>query len=427
MKKAYIAAICVCVVLCCTFGFMIFSEIISPSSVGAHENSSSEKVQSVTISEGDAAVLETDNDYRQSATEWSSDNEEIVTVEGGGRIDALKQGSACVTANLANGDRVKFNITVSAPKKQAEADKFSTAYTANQDILKKNLANKSKKKLPYQIMVNRSQNCVTVYTYDSEGKYTVPVRAMVCSCGKDNSTVLGIYDIQYRCEWQSLVKESFGQYACQFYGDYLFHSVPYSDISKSSLKSDEYNKLGSPGSMGCVRLSAGDCKWVYDNCADRTAVGENCEVLADAAVQTCFGDFLTIYVVGFAQDVGFFFCHITDNADGKTGTREGLAHDEVFGQTKLTAQLAHFVLKKQGKRFEDILESGYNLRRQQFIVMTLDHIGITLAGFNHIRVNSTLGQEVFFGDSELLCLITEDISKFSTDDMSFGLRVRNSG
>lgn len=272
MKKAYIAAICVCVVLCCTFGFLIFSEILSPSSVGAHENSSSEKVQSVTISEGEAAVLETDNDYRQSATEWSSDNEEIVTVEGGGRIDALKQGSACVTANLANGDRVKFNITVSAPEKQAEADKFSTAYTANQDILKKNLANKSKKKLPYQIMVNRSQNCVTVYTYDSEGKYTVPVRAMVCSCGKDNSTVLGIYDIQYRCEWQSLVKESFGQYACQFYGDYLFHSVPYSDISKSSLKSDEYNKLGSPGSMGCVRLSAGDCKWVYDNCADRTAV-----------------------------------------------------------------------------------------------------------------------------------------------------------
>ena len=102
---------------------MIFSEIISPSSVGAHENSSSEKVQSVTISEGEAAVLETDNDYRQSATEWSSDNEEIVTVEGGGRIDALKQGSACVTANLANGDRVKFNITVSTPEKQAEADK----------------------------------------------------------------------------------------------------------------------------------------------------------------------------------------------------------------------------------------------------------------------------------------------------------------
>ena len=81
--------------------------------------------------------------------------------------------------------------------------------------------------------------------------------------------------------------------------------------------------------------------------ADRTAVGENCEVLADAAVQTCFGDFLTIYVVGFTQDVGFFFGHITDDADGKTGTREWLAHDEVFGQTKLTAQLAHFILEKQ--------------------------------------------------------------------------------
>ena len=272
MKKAYIAILCVCMVMCCTFGVMIFSEILSPSSVDASENSAIEKEQSVTISEGEAAVLLTDNDYRPYATEWKSDDEAIVTVDNGGRIDAVKQGDAVVTADLANGDRINFNITVGAPKKKANTDRFSTAYTANQDILKKNLQSKNKKKLPYQIMVNRSQNCVTVYTYDSDGKYTVPVRAMVCSCGKDNSTVLGIYNIQFRSEWQALVKESYGQYACQFYGDYLFHSVPYSDISKGSLKSDEYNKLGSPGSMGCVRLSAGDCKWVYDNCADNTAV-----------------------------------------------------------------------------------------------------------------------------------------------------------
>ena len=35
----------------------------------------------------------------------------------------------------------------------------------------------------YLIKVNKQQNCVTVYGKDSKGQYTVPVKAMVCSCG----------------------------------------------------------------------------------------------------------------------------------------------------------------------------------------------------------------------------------------------------
>ena len=271
MKKAYIVLICFCFVLCCTFGVMLFREIMSPSAANATENSSVQSEQDISLAAGKAAVLSAD-DNRTTASDWRSDNEDVVTVDNGGRIDAHNPGEAVVTAILPNGNRCNFNITVEAAGNNDSADIFSTAFTANQNILKENLQSKNKKKLPYQIMVNRRQNCVTVYTYDSYGKYTVPVRAMVCSCGKDDSTVLGIYNLQFRSEWQSLVKNSFGQYACQFFGDYLFHSVPYSDISKSSLKSEEYNKLGSLGSMGCVRLSSGDCKWVYDNCADNTAV-----------------------------------------------------------------------------------------------------------------------------------------------------------
>jgi hypothetical protein len=41
--------------------------------------------------------------------------------------------------------------------------------------------------MPYIIKVNRLANCVTVYTYDLYGEYTVPVRAMVCSCGGENT------------------------------------------------------------------------------------------------------------------------------------------------------------------------------------------------------------------------------------------------
>ena len=37
---------------------------------------------------------------------------------------------------------------------------------------------------PYYIMVNRAQNTVTIYGLDEAGYYTVPVKAMVCSVGR---------------------------------------------------------------------------------------------------------------------------------------------------------------------------------------------------------------------------------------------------
>lgn len=46
---------------------------------------------------------------------------------------------------------------------------------------------------------------MTVYTYDEKGKYTIPVRAMICSTGLDNSTITGDYTIGIKTEWLSLV------------------------------------------------------------------------------------------------------------------------------------------------------------------------------------------------------------------------------
>lgn len=268
MKKFCFAVMCLSAILCCTMGLLFFSDALNPAS--ANEASLSSSEHDVTIKQGDALVLPSEKDAALIKS-WSSSDEDIVSVDSGGRIDALKQGEATVTAKGANGSSRSYSVTVESPAKK-NADVFSTAYTANQDILKKNLSSKNKSKLPYQIMVNRSQNCVTVYTYDSDGKYTVPVRAMVCSCGIENRTRLGFYNIYFRTVWNPLVNDSYGQYVSGFDGDYLFHSVPYNDISKSSLKTEEYNKLGTPASRGCVRMASSDCKWVYDNCPGNTAV-----------------------------------------------------------------------------------------------------------------------------------------------------------
>lgn len=119
---------------------------------------------------------------------------------------------------------------------------------------------------PYLVAVNRGQNCVTVYQMDDDGQYTVPVKAMVCSVGSD--TPDGYYRTEERYRWKDLFENSYGQYAVRITGHILFHSVPYDRTDPSTLQTKEYNLLGSSASHGCVRLTAADAKWIYDNCPD---------------------------------------------------------------------------------------------------------------------------------------------------------------
>ena len=54
-------------------------------------------------------------------------------------------------------------------------------------------------------------------------------------------------------------------YATRIKSCYLFHSVIYEAKSMGALDSSAYMKLGSRASGGCIRLLAGDAKWIYDN------------------------------------------------------------------------------------------------------------------------------------------------------------------
>lgn len=121
---------------------------------------------------------------------------------------------------------------------------------------------------PYYIVVNRSTNVVTVYAMGHDGNYTVPVRAFVCSTGKAGSeTPEGSFMLTgYKAEWIRMVDGSYGQYCTQIKGNYLFHSVCYTEPKSSKLITEEYNDLGKSVSLGCVRLQAGDSKWIFDNC-----------------------------------------------------------------------------------------------------------------------------------------------------------------
>ncbi len=117
---------------------------------------------------------------------------------------------------------------------------------------------------PYYIRVNRTGNCVTIYTKDEEGEYTVPYKAMICSTGYE--TPLGKFDSKGKYKMKGLIHDVYGQYATWITGNILFHSVPSAQPTKDSVSVRNYNELGTIASAGCVRLTVADAKWIYDNC-----------------------------------------------------------------------------------------------------------------------------------------------------------------
>ena len=124
----------------------------------------------------------------------------------------------------------------------------------------------------YYIKVNYGAQVVTVYTQDSNGKYTVPVRAMICSTGTYTPTS-GTYRTLAKGNWWPLYGDVYGQYSTHIYDGILFHSVPYLESGdKSSLEYWAYDQLGQRVSMGCVRLTVEDAKWIYYNCPVGTQV-----------------------------------------------------------------------------------------------------------------------------------------------------------
>ena len=145
-----------------------------------------------------------------------------------------------------------------------------TENTVDYKVEKNNNKTVSKKK--YKIDVNCEQNVVNIYEKDENGEYTKCVKAMLCSIGGATPRS-GTYKLKYRWSWLGLQGDVYGQYATQITGNILFHSVPYTrKYDNSSLEYWEYDKLGTNASLGCIRLTVANAKWIYDNCQTGTLV-----------------------------------------------------------------------------------------------------------------------------------------------------------
>jgi hypothetical protein len=110
----------------------------------------------------------------------------------------------------------------------------------------------------FKIDVNLTTQQVIVYYKDSV------IKSMICSGGLPESpTPLGSFMTYQKIYYAWIPKFDQGAYYwTRFYGPYLFHSVPFN--KEGNMLVEEYAKLGSPASHGCVRLELEDAKWLYE-------------------------------------------------------------------------------------------------------------------------------------------------------------------
>lgn len=117
----------------------------------------------------------------------------------------------------------------------------------------------------YYLIVNYTANTVTVYAGEDEGSYNVPAKVFVCSAGYDTPRY-GYYELGVQKRWVYLFGNVYGQYSTEICEDILFHSVPYKKLERpDTLEYEEFDKLGTAASAGCIRLQVIDAKWIFDN------------------------------------------------------------------------------------------------------------------------------------------------------------------
>ena len=167
-------------------------------------------------------------------------------------------------------------LTQEAVRAFQKQHRLNQTGTADVDTLRVLFSADAQKALkPYVLKVSIADQRVYAYGLDDNNEYTVLVRTMKCSTGRDSTpTPTGTYQSSTGpgARWHYFKKyDCWAQYAYYIQGDIMFHSVLYGEkdgpVTRSSV-----NNLGRKASHGCVRLSVEDAKWIYQNCPAQTKI-----------------------------------------------------------------------------------------------------------------------------------------------------------
>ena len=184
------------------------------------------------------------------------------------------------TLNIPDGMRINEKMSIEAWEAQGPHE-YACPKPEYIDELKgkANDDSGSSSSSNYEVRINAGTNVVTVY---NNGK---PYRAFRCSVndGKGNNFIptpagSGIltHNRVNNGDWYKLMSnedgtENYSRWCSRMEGDYpysgyLIHCVTNTTPSTGSLRVNEYNKLGTYASHGCVRLQADYARWIFEHC-----------------------------------------------------------------------------------------------------------------------------------------------------------------
>jgi|GEM_PF-1492651 len=127
----------------------------------------------------------------------------------------------------------------------------------------------------YRVVIDVYHQVVLVYGRDGSGQYTVPVRFMVCTTGKQKTpTPIGTFRSAGRRVRFGFFADYdvYGQYWTQINRGIYFHSLLYTERDANYYTNSSYRNLGKRESHGCVRLLVPDARWIYYHIAPGTQI-----------------------------------------------------------------------------------------------------------------------------------------------------------
>lgn len=264
-----------------TIAIIILVIIVSLIAVLMKSNEQNSTEVSTEVSKSDTSqteVNESNTIIENVITNENSINNETNTQQENNSIENNITNNTTTENNTTKDNATTNNTTKNTTTNQTTNNTTLQNTTKNSTTTKSSTTdNRTKTTNPkYYIKVNIEQNVVTIYEKDVDGEYTVPVKAILCSTGRATPEAGEIFtmpaDKWNRYPWGTMVGGVYAQYYSRINGNILFHSVPYTKEKKNALEYEEYDKLGTRASAGCIRMTVINAKWIYDNCPPGTKV-----------------------------------------------------------------------------------------------------------------------------------------------------------
>ena len=174
-----------------------------------------------------------------------------------------------IEAKINSISEARENYLTSISSNENKQETISASSKLLQSLTSNNINTLNIESLTSNLIYVNLKDQIT-YIYKGSINNWDKIKSFKCSTRiESEKTPTGIFDVRERGAWFFSDKyNQGGKYWVQFYGDYLFHSVPY---NKDQSEVVDYT-LGVPASHGCIRLKTEDAKWIYDNIESGTKV-----------------------------------------------------------------------------------------------------------------------------------------------------------